>query len=79
MTVEPTEAPWWIALVLIAIPLAISTLFGALAFRRVERQLYRCTRCAREFTRAAHRRYPRRCPRCGARDWSATSSPGSPR
>jgi hypothetical protein len=55
---------------MIAIPLALAGFFGLFAFRHWPRQLYRCTRCGKEFRRRAHQRFPRACPACGAADWA---------
>jgi len=68
---DPTATPWWVVVVLFLIPVGATLFLGALTFRRMAPLIFRCRRCDREFQRAAHRRFPAVCPRCGARDWSA--------
>jgi Zn finger protein HypA/HybF involved in hydrogenase expression len=70
VSADPTATPWWLVVLVLAIPVAVTGIVGALAFRRMTPLLYRCRRCSGEFRRAAHRRFPVACPRCRARDWS---------
>ena len=60
-----------LVIMLIVIPLAVTLLMGAFAFRRVTKLAYRCRRCDAAFLRPSHRGFPQVCPRCHARDWNA--------
>jgi len=71
VTGDPTATPWWVVIVLFLVPLGVTVFVGAIAFRWMTPLVFRCRRCDREFLRAAHRRFPAVCPRCGARDWNA--------
>jgi hypothetical protein len=53
----------------VAAPCALAAGFGLAAWRREPPLPYRCRRCGAEFVDKAWKRYPRRCPTCGARDW----------
>lgn len=68
---DPAATPAWVVVVLVLVPIAVAGFVGAIAFRRMTPLIFRCRRCEREFRRAAHRRFPAVCPRCGARDWNA--------
>jgi rRNA maturation endonuclease Nob1 len=67
---DPTATPWWVVAVLFVIPIGVAAFAGWLTFRRMTPLVFRCQRCERDFEQAAHRRFPRVCPRCGARDWN---------
>ena len=56
-------------LVVLAIVL-VSIGLTAVEFRRVPRHVFICRRCDAVFLRAAHREFPRECPRCSALDWA---------
>ncbi|HEX3762939.1 MAG TPA: hypothetical protein VHW23_29790 [Kofleriaceae bacterium] len=56
---------------LFAIPIGVAAFAGAMTFRRMTPLVFWCRRCDSEFQQAAHRRFPRACPRCRARDWNA--------
>jgi rRNA maturation endonuclease Nob1 len=70
VTSDPTATPWWVVVVLLLLPIGVAGFAGAMAFRRMTPLIFRCGRCGRDFERAAHRRFPAVCPRCGARDWN---------
>ena len=67
---DPFGIPWKVVAVMLAIPVAVSTFFGAMSFRRMTPLAFRCIRCGTEFRQQPYRRYPAACPRCHARDWS---------
>jgi hypothetical protein len=71
VTGDPIATPWWVVVALLLVPVSVAAFVGALAFRRMTPLVFRCRRCDHEFHRAAHRRFPAVCPRCGARDWNA--------
>jgi len=60
-----------LVLVIIVMPACVAVFFGMFAFRNMTPLVFRCRRCAREFTRKPWLRFPRSCSRCGARDWNA--------
>jgi Zn finger protein HypA/HybF involved in hydrogenase expression len=76
---DPFGIPWKVVVVLLLIPVAVSTFFGASSFRRIAPLAFRCQRCRSQFRQAPHRVYPDSCPRCGARDWSSTSPAAYPK
>jgi Zn finger protein HypA/HybF involved in hydrogenase expression len=55
----------------------LSMALSIVQFRTATPLAFRCMRCEREFQRPPHKRYPRTCPHCGARDW-ATGARSSP-
>ena len=63
-----------LVLVIIVMPIVVVVFFGLFAFRRMTPLAYHCSRCARDFQRKPHRRFPTRCPLCRARDWNAPPS-----
>jgi hypothetical protein len=58
---------------LVVIPLVVGALLNRSAFKGMTPLSYQCGRCKREFRRLPYRGFPRRCPHCKARDWSAAS------
>ena len=56
-------------MVLIGIPIGVTVAFTALAFRTMTPLAFHCMRCDREFRRKPWKRFPARCPACGADDW----------
>lgn len=63
--------PWLAVIAVLLLPVGVAAFVGFMAFRRMTPLVYRCRRCGHEFHRAAHRAFPRACPGCRARDWSA--------
>jgi hypothetical protein len=57
-------------LIMVAMPVALTSIFASLLYRRATRDLFRCLRCGHEFHRAVGRRFPAACPHCRARDWN---------
>lgn len=60
-----------LVLVLIIIPCGIGLFFGLFAFKGMTPSVFHCSRCDADFQRKAWRRFPRKCPRCGATNWNA--------
>jgi Zn finger protein HypA/HybF involved in hydrogenase expression len=68
---DPLATPWQVVVALVAIPIVVSALLGAVTFRRIARLVFHCRRCDRDFQRPPHRAFPVICPLCRARDWNA--------
>jgi hypothetical protein len=68
---DPFGIPWKVVVALLLIPVAVSTFFGALSFRRIAPLAFRCRRCDCQFRQPPHHAYPEHCARCGARDWNS--------
>jgi len=66
----PDGVPIEALLMVIFAPSCIALLLGLLSFRREPPLVFLCTSCTHMFRRAAHKRFPRACPRCHARDWA---------
>ncbi|MBA3397269.1 MAG: hypothetical protein H0T89_31875 [Deltaproteobacteria bacterium] len=60
-----------LVLVIIVMPMFVAVFFGLFAFKNMTPLVFRCRRCARDFTRKPWRRFPMSCPLCRARDWNS--------
>lgn len=60
-----------LVLVIIVMPICVAVFFGLFAFRNMTPLVFRCRRCAGEFSRKPWLRFPTSCAICGARDWNA--------
>lgn len=70
---DPTAVPTILVVSVIAIPVVVTVFLGVVAGRKLTRDPlhYRCLRCAGEFRRPPHHKFPETCPRCGSREWSS--------
>lgn len=62
-----------VTIAFIAIITLASIAMTIVQFRRITPLAFLCQKCGHEFHQAPHRDYPRKCPRCHARDWSMSA------
>jgi hypothetical protein len=65
------EIPVWAYLiVIVGLPVFVTIFFGMFAFKEAPLLDFRCLRCDRAFRKRAYKKFPSKCPHCGARDWN---------